>query len=74
MELAKAREDLEQRDKRITELEAKLKEMNKQIEKYEIFVDICNQRVMYNRGKLAAELDLDPGLVAGGDANAASNA
>jgi hypothetical protein len=74
MELAKAREELEQKDKKIAELETTLKERNKQIEKYEIFVDICNQRVMFNRGKLAAELDLDPGLVGGGDANGASTA
>ena len=49
-ELAKAREDLdklrEDSKKEVDELKAKLKEKDKIIEKFEQFIDICNQRVM----------------------------
>lgn len=49
-ELAKAREDLAKvkadSDKEIEALKAKLQEKDKIIEKFEQFIDICNQRVM----------------------------
>lgn len=49
-ELAKAREELEkvkeESNKTIEELRAKLSEKDKMIEKFEQFIDICNQRVI----------------------------
>lgn len=56
-ELAKAREDLkkveDEKQKEIDELKAKLVEKDKIIEKFEMFIDICNQRVMVQRERLA---------------------
>lgn len=56
-ELAKAREDLakveEEKQKEIDELRAKLEEKEKLIQKFEMFIDICNQRVMVQRERLA---------------------
>lgn len=56
-ELAKAREDLkkveEEKQKEIDDLKAKLVEKDKIIEKFEMFIDICNQRVMVQRERLA---------------------
>lgn len=58
-ELAKAKEDLDKiRDeskKKIEELEEKLKEKDKMIEKFEMFIDICNQRVMVQRERLESD-------------------
>lgn len=55
-ELAKAREDLDkikdENQKKIDELEEKLREKDKIIKKYEMFVDLCNERVMIQREKL----------------------
>lgn len=48
-ELLKEKEDSE---KKIGELEEKLREKDKTIQKYEMFVDICNERVMFQREKL----------------------
>lgn len=49
-EIAKAREELEkvkaESKKEIDELKATLNEKNKIIEKFEQFIDICNQRVI----------------------------
>ncbi|KAL2021079.1 hypothetical protein VTK56DRAFT_7498 [Thermocarpiscus australiensis] len=49
-ELAKAREDLqklqEESKKEMEDLKAKLREKDKIIERFEQFIDICNQRVM----------------------------
>lgn len=54
-ELATVREDLEKlkkdSDKEIDELKAKLREKDKIIEKFEQFIDICNQRVMVSLNK-----------------------
>lgn len=56
-ELAKAREDLKvvesEKQKEIDTLKAKLEEKDKIIEKFEMFIDICNQRVMVQRERLA---------------------
>jgi uncharacterized coiled-coil protein SlyX len=55
-ELAKAREEFEKvkedNEKRISELEEKVHEQEKVIKKYEMFVDLCNERVMIQREKL----------------------
>lgn len=55
-ELAKAREEFDKvkdaNEKRISELEEKLREKDKIIKKYEMFVDLCNERVMIQREKL----------------------
>lgn len=49
-ELATAREDMEkmkkENEKEISELKTKIREKDKIIEKFEQFIDICNQRVM----------------------------
>ncbi|KAL7789552.1 hypothetical protein V8C37DRAFT_386281 [Trichoderma ceciliae] len=56
-ELAKAREDLkkieDEKQKEIDDLKTKLVEKDKIIEKFEMFIDICNQRVMVQRERLA---------------------
>jgi len=58
-EIAKAREELdkvrEESTKKIEELEKKLLEKDKMIEKFEMFIDICNQRVMVQRERLASD-------------------
>ncbi|KAF3767357.1 hypothetical protein M406DRAFT_106539 [Cryphonectria parasitica EP155] len=55
-EIAKVNEELEQlkqgNQKKIEELEEKVRDKDKQIKKYEMFVDICNERVMFQREKL----------------------
>lgn len=55
-ELAKAREDMkkmeEDKQTEIDDLKAKLVEKDKMIEKFEMFIDICNQRVMVQRERL----------------------
>ena len=55
-ELSKAKEDLQKleegKQKEIDELKAKLEEKDKMIEKFEMFIDICNQRVMVQRERL----------------------
>jgi chromosome segregation ATPase len=43
----------EESKKEIEELKEKLREKDKMIEKFEMFIDICNQRVMVQRQKLA---------------------
>ena len=56
-ELSKAREDLkkmeEEKQKEIEALKAKLEEKDQMITKFEMFIDICNQRVMVQRERLA---------------------
>ncbi|KAL7949981.1 hypothetical protein V8C42DRAFT_187016 [Trichoderma barbatum] len=56
-ELAKAREDLkkleEEKQKEIDDLKAKMVEKDKLIEKFEMFIDICNGRVILQRERLA---------------------
>ena len=56
-ELSKAREDLkkleEEKQKEIDALKAKLEEKDQMITKFEMFIDICNQRVMVQRERLA---------------------
>jgi len=60
-EIAKAREELDQvkaeTKKEIDELKEKLREKDKMIEKFEMFIDICNQRVMVQRERLASDGD-----------------
>ncbi|KAL7933655.1 hypothetical protein V8C35DRAFT_303523 [Trichoderma chlorosporum] len=55
-ELAKARDDLkkieEEKQKEIDDLKAKMVEKDKLIEKFEMFIDICNGRVMLQRERL----------------------
>jgi hypothetical protein len=55
--LAKAREDLktieDDKQKEIDALKAKIVEKDKIIERFEMFIDICNQRVMVQRERLA---------------------
>ncbi len=59
LELTKAREELEKvKEDHKKELEAlrnTLKEKDKMIEKFEMFIDICNQRVMVQRERLTDE-------------------
>ena len=54
-ELAKVREEYEklkeESAKEIADLKAKIEEKNKMIEKFEQFIDLCNQRVMVSLGK-----------------------
>lgn len=58
-ELAKSKEDYEKlradTDKRIAQLEEQLADKEKVIQKFEMFIDICNQRVMVQRAKLTAD-------------------
>jgi len=55
-ELAKAREEFdkfkEDKQKEVDELKEKLKEKDQIIERFEMFIDICNQRVMVQRERL----------------------
>jgi len=55
-ELAKAKDDYdklkEDSQKEIEELKAKLSEKEQLITKFEMFIDICNQRVMVQREML----------------------
>lgn len=55
-ELAKAREDMkkmeEEKQKEINTLKAKLEEKEEMIKKFEMFIDICNGRVMMQRAAL----------------------
>lgn len=56
-EIAKAREELdkvkEQSKKEIDDLKEQLHEKDKIIHKFEMFIDICNQRVMVQRERLS---------------------
>lgn len=56
-EIAKYRDDYEElkekTDKEIEELKAKLREKDQTIERFEMFIDICNQRVMVQRERLS---------------------
>jgi hypothetical protein len=56
-EIAKVREDMqkmeEEKDKEISELKTKLEEKDVTIKKFEEFIDICNERVMFQRQRLA---------------------
>lgn len=65
-ELAKAREDMkaveEAKQKEIDELKAKLEEKEVLIQKFETFIDICNQRVMIQRERLSGPDGSQPGI------------
>lgn len=67
MEVTKAKEEVDrvkaECNKEIQKLRDQLLEKDKQIEKFEMFIDICNQRVMFQREKLT---DTEPGSGAGG--------
>lgn len=56
MEVTKAREEVDrikdEHRKEVEGLQKKLKEKDKMIEKFEMFIDICNQRVMVQRERL----------------------
>ncbi|TQS32643.1 hypothetical protein Golomagni_07036 [Golovinomyces magnicellulatus] len=56
-ELAKAREDMkkmeDEKQKEIDSLKAKLDEKDVLIKKFEMFIDICNERVMIQRERLS---------------------
>lgn len=43
----------EEKDKEIGELKTKLEEQRVTIAKFEEFIDICNERVMFQRQRLA---------------------
>ena len=60
-ELQKTKDDLEDSKKEVEELKEKLREKDKMIEKFEMFIDICNQRVMLQREKLADTGDENAG-------------
>ena len=64
-ELAKAREDLAkmegEKQKEIDALKAKLVEKDGMIKKFEMFIDICNERVMFHRERLAGPDGSQPG-------------
>jgi len=71
LEVSKAKEELEQSKeewrKEVDGLREKLREKEKLIEKFEMFIDICNQRVMVQRERLGDE-SVDggrPGAVSG---------
>lgn len=49
-ELAEAREEWQ---KEVESLKQQLRERDQQIEKFEMFIDICNQRVMVQRERLS---------------------
>ncbi|KAI0525757.1 hypothetical protein F5B22DRAFT_252164 [Xylaria bambusicola] len=55
-ELARAREELakvrEDSKKEIDELKEKIREKDKMIQRFEMFIDICNERVMVQRERL----------------------
>lgn len=55
-ELARAKEELakvkDESKKELDDLREKLREKDKIIEKFEMFIDICNQRVMVQRERL----------------------
>ena len=55
-ELARTKEEMdklkEESKKEIDELKAKLREKEKMIKKFEMFIDICNERVMVQRERL----------------------
>lgn len=63
-ELAKVNEELakvkEENQKKVTELEETVREKDTKIQKFEMFVDICNQRVMFQREKLDQLDDINP--------------
>lgn len=65
-ELAKVKEELtkekEDKQKKMTELEEQVREKDTKIQKFEMFVDICNERVMYQREKL---IQLDDNVPSG---------
>lgn len=58
-ELAKTREELdklkEESKKEVDALKATIAEKDKVIERFEMFIDICNQRVMVQRERLAED-------------------
>ena len=58
-ELAKAREDMdkmkEETKKEIEGLKAEIAKKDKLIERFETFIDICNERVMIQRQRLAGD-------------------
>ena len=68
-ELAKAREEVkrieDEKQKEIDALKAKIVEKDKMIQRFEMFIDICNERVMVQREKLAGT---DAGQAGGGSA------
>jgi hypothetical protein len=57
-EIAKAREDMDKQEelhkKEIDDLKEQLREKDKIIAKFEMFIDICNERVMMQRTRLEA--------------------
>jgi intergrase/recombinase len=59
MEVTKAKEECDRTKedcrKEIEALRAQLKEKDKMIEKFEMFIDICNQRVMVQRERLTSD-------------------
>lgn len=56
-ELAKAREEMkkleEEKNREIDALKAKMTEKDRMIQRFEMFIDICNERVMVQREKLS---------------------
>jgi hypothetical protein len=65
-ELAKAREDFdklkEESTKEIEALKNQLAEKDKTIERFEMFIDICNQRVMVQRERLSDSNEASGGV------------
>lgn len=65
-ELSKAHDDMKKMEednrKEIDALKTKLKEKEQLIEKFEMFIDICNERVMVQRQRLAGQ---EPGSGSG---------
>lgn len=65
-ELAKAREDFdklkEDTTKEIEALKNQLAEKDKTIERFEMFIDICNQRVMVQRERLSDSNEATAGV------------
>lgn len=63
-ELAKVKEEqakeLEEHQKQVAELEEKVREKDTKIQKFEMFVDMCNERVMFQREKLNQLDDIVP--------------
>ncbi|CAN8102960.1 unnamed protein product [Discula destructiva] len=63
-EVAKLHEELTKKDedhqKKLAELEEKVREKDSKIQKFEMFVDMCNERVMFQREKLNQLDDINP--------------
>ena len=54
-DLANKENDVAEARKEVEELKEQIRQKDKQIQKFEMFIDICNERVMVQRERLTAE-------------------